>query len=221
MFTISKEKHSIFFAILVSFLGYLSEGFIYAIISLITKNEAIIYLLTYLLVLTFISILYRHHLKEDIKNFKKDVKGNELKIILTYLGFTILMYITNYILYAIFGNIASNEEIMRSILFNNPIIMSISLCLLGPITEELLFRYPYKNLKVDKRIAFLTYTLLFALIHMTSTTSIVGLWYIIPYILLSLSFGYSFYKTNNIITSVIFHILNNTFTVVLLLTFGG
>lgn len=199
----------------------LLEGLIFALIYSVNQNQGLCYFLTYLLTLLIIILKFKKSLIQDLKNIKKDIKGNIFKLFLFYLIFIICMYISNYILYSSIGNIASNEETIRESLFKSPLLMALSVCLLGPIMEELIYRYPFKDIKGNKILIFIIYTLLFASLHITTSTSLLNLLYIIPYIFLSLSFGYSFYKTNNILTSMFFHILNNTFSVIIILTLGG
>lgn len=187
----------------------------------ITNNEGISYFFGYLLTLIIIGFVYRKNLLEDAKNFKNDVKGNVKHLIMMYILFIVLMYISNIVLYYLAGNISSNEQSVREMLFSSPLLMGISFSILGPIVEELSFRYTYRNAKTNGIIKFIVYTLIFAAAHISIDLSLVGLLYIIPYTFLSVSIGYSFYKTNNIYTSIIAHIFNNASTIILLLTLGG
>lgn len=221
MFTNNKKQHGIMWSIGISILFTLLQGFIYAVFYSISPLDGLCYFISYILTILIIVLKFKDNLKEDLKNIKQDLKGNILKLLLIHFALIISMYIVNFILYSIIGNVSSNEQGIRSSLFSSPILISISLCILGPITEELTFRYPYKNIKTNRKIAFVVYTLIFASMHIVVSSSLLNLLYIIPYTLLSLSFGYSFYKTNNIIPAIFFHILNNTFTIIILLTLGG
>lgn len=221
MFTKNKKQHGIMWAIGISLLFTLLQGFIYAIFYSIGAIEGLSYFLTYIIILTILIFKFKDDLTYDIKNIKEDLKGNIKKIILIHILFIICMYISNLILYSLLGDIANNEESIRNTLSSSPILMSLSICILGPLMEELIYRYPYKNIKTNRLVAFATYTLLFAMLHIVASTSLLDLLYIIPYTFLSLSFSYPFYKTNNIISSMFFHILNNTFTVIILFTLGG
>lgn len=221
MFTDNKKTHSIIWSIGMSILFILLQGFIFAIFYSISALTGLCYFISYSITILIIVLKFKDNLKEDIKNLKQDLKGMILKLFVSHFIFIISMYIVNIILYNLNGNISNNEQGIREILFSSPFFMTISLCLLGPITEELTFRYPYKNIKNNRLVTFITYTLIFALMHIISSTSLKDLLYIIPYTLLSLSFSYSFYKTNNIIPAIFFHILNNTFSTIIILTLGG
>jgi len=92
--------------------------------------------------------------------------------------------------------------------------MFINAILLGSILESLLFIYPFN--KINTLPAFFVYTILFALSHLMYSNNMLDLLFIIPYILMSLGFYYSFYKTNNIFVSIIIHILNNLISFMLI-----
>ena len=206
-------KNTWFYALLTTFGLIVYQLFVYSAIYSISENEPISYFITYSIVLISLIIWKRNSLKEDLKSLKGDLNGKTKHIILMYILFYSLMLITNYIIYKYVGNIAENESVLRASLLKSPILMSISLALLGPIMEELIFRYPYQNIKTNKNLKFVIYTLVFALFHIFSATSIQGLLFLIPYTFLSLSITYSYYKTDNIYTSMFFHIINNTISV--------
>lgn len=218
---LSRFKTSSIRALIVSFLLLLAQGFLYAIVFSLTKKESIAYLLTYLLFLIILVTSQHKKLIEDAKNIKTAIKGNIKKLLFSYIIFTILMYISNVILFHFLGSIAENETSTRALLFESPLIMSLVFCLLGPILEELMFRYPYRDVLTNKYLKLGIYTLAFASLHIMPVNNLTNLFYLIPYTFLSLSIGFAYFKTNNIYTSIFFHILNNTYSIILLLVFGG
>lgn len=131
------------------------------------------------------------------------------------------MMLTNYIInYIIIPNgISNNEAGNRELLFNNKIIYPIIVCLFVPILEEISFRLEFKKHIKNKYIFIFTSSLLFALTHILSTTKIIELLYIIPYLILGLTFTNIYQKTNNIIYNIIAHILHNTIIVFILFLF--
>ena len=179
----------------------------------ITKNEVYSYLFAYLVVLITIVIKNRQDLINDAKTLKKDTSGIVKHLIFMYFLFLILQIGSNAILYLKIGAIADNQTLLNDLILKSPLIMFITLTLIGPIIEELIFRYPYRNALTNKKIKFAICTIIFTLSHMTATQNLIGILYIIPYFFLSLSIGYSYYKTDNIYTSIIFHILNNVVAV--------
>lgn len=213
-------KSTCFYSILISFLLLILQVFCVALMFTLTNSQVLSYFLGYLLTILIIGYKYRKKLLEDIKNFKSSVNGNIKHLIVSYVVSILLMYIANYVLYYIFGNISGNEQSIREILFTSPLLMGISFGLFGPIIEELSFRYPYRDAK-NKLLNFCIYTFIFALMHITGEFNLVTILYIIPYLFLSIGISYPFYKTNNIYTSMIAHIFNNLFSIIIILTFGG
>lgn len=216
----SNFKSTWFYALLTTLGLIIYQIFVYAGVYGFTNDEPVSYMLTYSIVLITLIIKKRKSLLEDAKRLKSDVLGKTRHIILMFILFYSLTLLSNYIIYQCVGNIADNENYLREVFVSNPILMGLSITLLGPIMEELIFRYPYQNVKTNKNIKFIIYTLVFASFHILSATSIQGLLFIIPYIFLSLSISYSYFKTNNIYTSMFFHIINNTISV-LVMIIGG
>lgn len=214
-------KETSIYSFLLTILILFLQGLFVAIAFSITNNEIISYFSGYLIPLLIIAFKYRKTLIEDAKNLKSVLKGNIKKIILAYIVFILLMYISNTILYLIFGNIASNEQDVRSMLFKSPVLMSIALGVLAPIFEELEFRYTYRNAKTKPIIKFFIYTTIFALMHISGDITLAGFAYIIPYFFLSSAIGYAFYKTNNIYPSMIAHTINNVLSIIVILISGG
>lgn len=214
-------KSTCFYSFLISFLIFLLQTFSVSLMFVLTSKQEVAYFLGYLITLLIVIFKFRKKLLEDAKNFKNNVKGNVKKIIIVFVVAILLMYLSNVILYTLFGNIASNEESVRDVLFKSPLLMGLSFGLIGPIIEELCFRYPYRDALLKKEIKFIIYTFIFAFVHIIGDFSVTGLLYIIPYLFLSISIGYGFYKTDNIYTSMITHIFNNAFSIIILLAFGG
>ena len=80
--------------------------------------------------------------------------------------------------------------------------------------EEILFRYTFTIIK-NKYIYLIVTTLFFAILHMQKIPE--DLIYLIPYSLMSFTFTYPFYKTNNIINSIITHSAYNLISLILIL----
>lgn len=211
------KKNTLFTSFLTMLCYILLTSFAFAIAFIVTNNESISYLLCYIFMISF--LLKRHYkdLKEQLFSFKECLKGNTKNIIIICSLFTILLYTSNYTLYHIFHIIAKNEELARASFFQNPFLMGINIALLAPIVEELTYRYPYQTLKKHRFFIYLFYSFLFALTHMASIATLGDCLFFIPYLFLSLTFGYGVYKTDNIFMSIILHIFNNSLNIMLLL----
>lgn len=214
-------KEGLIYAIIVTIALMFLQVLCYSLAFTLTKNEATGSIIGYTIDILIIFFIYKKDLIKDAKNIKQATKNNIKHLLLAYIILTILVYIVNLILYNITNDLSANENLIRESLNNNFVLRSLSICLLTPIAEELTFRYPFKFAKRNNTLKFITYTLIFALMHVVVSTSLLDLLYIIPYIFLSMSIGYSFYKTNNIYTSMFFHIINNTTAIITLFLIGG
>ncbi len=145
-----KFKSSIFYALLLSFLLILLQGFTVAVVFTLTNKEHLSYAFGYLLALIIIIFKFRVTLIKDAKSFKEDIKGNVKNLVLFYIIFLLLMYCSNIILNMIVGNLATNESSIRSTFFEAPFLMTLTFGIIGPILEELIFRYPYRDIKTNK-----------------------------------------------------------------------
>lgn len=185
----------------------------------INSKEYIFYMLiSYILLTIYFIIIYKKEIIYYIKNFKKSY----IKTIIIYelIGF-LLMMLSNYIInYLIIPNgLSINEVNNRELLLNNKIIYPIILCIFIPILEEITFRLEFKKNIKNKYIFLIISSLIFALLHIISSTKLIEIIYIIPYFILGLTFTSIYQKTNNIISNIIAHILHNTIIVFIILLF--
>ena len=166
-----------------------------------------------LILLCFLSI-FKFKLK-TIKSFKKEY----IKYIAKYwiIGL-ILLLITNYIVIYINGGIAPNEAANREQILAMPIYSVISMCLIAPFLEELLFRYNFKHITNKKLYVILT-GIIFASMHvLLSLSQASDLLYIIPYSMLGFALGMIYKKCDDNLYSTIFtHMIHNTFTVIVIM----
>ena len=185
----------------------------------INNKEYIFYMLISYILLTFYFLFkYKEEILNDFKNFKLKY----LKIILIYLliGFSLTIfsnYIINYII--IPNGISNNEAANRELLFNNKIIYSLLICLIIPFIEEIAFRLEFKKNIKNKYIFIFVSAFSFALLHIISTTKIIELIYIIPYLIIGITFSSIYNKTENIISNILAHQIYNTINVIILLFF--
>ncbi len=191
------------------------------------KNN-LLYLLGQCLFFLIIIFIFRKALVEDFKVFKKNWKKNILIALKYWLIGLAIMVVSNYIInYVLFkGAISANEEANREILKILPIYASISLTLLIPIIEELVFRRGFRKAFSKKWTFVLFTTFFFAGIHLIAsfssfydiTTNYYELLYIIPYGGLGFAFAMGYIKTDSIYTSIIMHVLQNILSLIIILT---
>lgn len=178
------------------------------------------FMLYYFIAHILLTIYFILKYKKDLKNYIKSLNKKNIKTTLIYwtIGF-ILMMLANYIInYLIIPNgISNNEAGNRELLLNNKFIYSILLCIFIPILEEISFRLEFKK-NIKNKYFFITISsLTFALLHLTSTIKFIELLYIIPYLILGLTFTNIYQKTDNILCNISAHILHNTIIVFIIL----
>lgn len=193
---------------LKSFGFILLDSILTTIACSILHNDALGYLVSTIIMLILFFLLYKERLITDLKNIKKNTK---ISYIFISLLFIILCYIFNLLFVNLLDTAAYNEISIENILFKYPLIFVPNIVLLAPLKEEIMYRMQYKkNLS-----SIIISTLVFALCHVY-ITDLSQLTFFVPYLLLSISFSYAYFKSNNIVLSTIIHILNNSLNIVLL-----
>ncbi|MDE5630483.1 MAG: CPBP family intramembrane metalloprotease [Bacilli bacterium] len=211
------KKANIFIAFLMTIGFTVLTSLILAIDYYITRIWSIAYIVGYLVMIVVLAKFFKDELKSNIKTFKSDLKNNWRKVLTITILLTLLLYISNYLIVRYMGSLSENEIMAQSKLIASPILMGISIVILGPIVEEMIYRLPFGRIEKYKLLTFFIYSLIFAMAHIALTNGMKEFIYLIPYMFLSLSIGYSFYKTGNIYMSIIVHILNNLINVMVLL----
>lgn len=183
--------------------------FIMAVFSILTKNQTVAYFFTYFTSSLIFLFIYKDKLKNDLKNIRNDLNTKNIIIIVLFL---VLSFISNIILVNLLKQEASNQEIAVSMLTSFPLLGILAICLFGPFVEEIIYRLPYKK----NWLSIIISTIAFTFAHI-SNFSLIQILFFIPYLFLSISFSFAYFKNENIILSTTTHILNNLISVVLLL----
>lgn len=184
-------------------------SFIMAVFSILTKNQTVAYFFTYFTSSLIFLFIYKDKLKNDLKNIRNDLNTKNIIIIVLFL---VLSFISNIILVNLLKQEASNQEIAVSMLTSFPLLGIIAICLFGPFVEEIIYRLPYKK----NWLSIIISNIVFTFAHI-SNFSLIQILFFIPYLFLSISFSFAYFKNENIILSTTTHILNNLISVVLLL----
>ena len=173
-------------------------------------------ILPYMILSIYYFIIYKKDFIYYLKNFK--LKYIKWILIIWIIGF-ILMMLSNYIInYKILpNNISGNEELNRTLLFNHKFTYTLLLSIIIPFLEEISFRLEFKKNIKNKYVFLILTSLLFASMHLFTTTKVIELIYVIPYIILGFTFSFIYYKTDNVFSSIIAHIIHNTLIVIMLL----
>ena len=116
------------------------------------------------------------------------------------------------------GQIAENEEAVRTLIDKFPLYMAFQVMIYAPITEELVFRKSIRDIINNKWIYSLTSGFIFGGLHaITSITDITSMLYLIPYCSLGIAFGLLYYKTDNIFSTIIIHAFHNSLALIVYL----
>ena len=211
------KKRSIIRSIGIAILLFIINAIFLALAQIITSNVAIAYLISYTLMIVLLIKLYQKDLKNDFKNLTKDFKKNKKELILVPLILIIIVYLLNALFFKICGIEAGNQLLAESELKESIFLMCLHTIIIAPIAEELIFKLPFKDNKKKPLYNALAITILFTLIHIFPESNPLAYLYLIAYFVLGVTFTYPFYKTNNVLLSIIVHIINNLINVMIIL----
>lgn len=167
--------------------------------------------------------MYFKTLKEDIKK----IKGNFYNLMDTGIKYwligLVVMMVSNIIIGLFIPSAqATNEQGVQELIHTSGFLSVIAVGILAPIIEELTFRKAFKDVFKNKWAFILLSGLIFGSLHVVlSLSSAWDLFYIIPYSSLGIAFGYIYYKTDNIYTSIIMHMFHNTVLTILSIIGGA
>lgn len=150
-------------------------------------------------------------LKNNFIDLKKNHKKNFSSCIKYWLICLIIMMGSNLIISLISDStIASNEETIRTMFKINPIYVYFSSVIFAPIVEEIVFRLSIRNIIKNNVLFILVSGFVFGGLHVISGISNwYDILYIIPYSAPGIAFAYMLVKTDNIYTSMGFHLMHN------------
>ena len=163
-----------------------------------------------ILVSIILFIIYHKYLIEKFKDFKQNFgKYSEIGLKAWGIGLAI-MYVSNIILYT-FSPVkeAINESAVQDLISASPILAFIFTTVFAPFIEEMIFRKGIQDIFNNKKIFIIISGIVFGLLHVIGAESIFDFLYIIPYAALGMSFAHALYKTDNIYTTIMIHLIHN------------
>lgn len=181
-----------------------------------SQYVSIFFYTTHIILIIMCYIAFKDELKVNLKDFYNHLGQNIIKILIG-----LLVIILSNIVIGFFINQQGNNQESLALMRKGSsgfmiMLFYLSTVIIGPINEEFIFRRILigeyqKYIKLIPSIVISS--ILFGLIHIHGLQEI----FIIPrYIVIGLVFGIIYAKSNNIITSIILHILNNFLGVLLL-----
>ena len=169
----------------------------------------------------FICVLFLLYYKDLIKEFKlyiKNFKKNVPVMVKYYILGVLIMIMGNLLVSYIIGDVSSNESTVRETLFAFPVYTMLSIMIVAPLSEELVFRKSIDPLFKNKWIYAVVCGLLFGGAHLLAGEfKLINLLYLIPYGGLGFAFALMNRETKTTFSSITMHCIHNTATGLLLL----
>lgn len=188
---------------LINCLGFNYNNFSY-------NKKVLLLFISNFLFMIYLLIIYRRELKDDLKDYKKNFKDYINKYFIYYVIGVALMAGSNLILQKITGlELSGNESTLRELIKSIPIYMGFSTVLYAPFVEEIIFRKSIRNVTKNKKVFVLLSGFIFGILHITSFSNVKEIIMGIPYIIMGIDFAVIYVKSNNIFTTMIFHLFHN------------
>ena len=231
-----KKYKDLFIALLAFLLYFLFSPLIKEILNLfkIDINDLgpiplnIILIVVDLLFMGVLFLIYKKEVINDFKAFTSNKGKWFFKYLGLFIGSVVVMGALNLILSKITNmGTSENEELVRELIKKLPVYMTISTIIYAPFVEEILFRKCVRKIIVgnDKlvKIAYvLISAIIFGLVHVLALdASFYDILMGIPYMVVGLSLGYIYVKTDNVFATMQFHLMHNTILLILQLILRG
>ena len=147
--------------------------------------------------------MYETNKGKFVKNIIQEIK----KIAKEILMFIPVLIITKLITIFVMVGQPVNQINIEQSFFEMPIFNSICAIVIVPIVEEVVFRLlPYKFIK-NKAVYIIVSTVIFAVMHVINDPN--ACYYVWFYMMRPLYYGYSYYRTKDILVPISMHSLNN------------
>ena len=217
---LNNDKFINIFLVLSLFIIYmLFTQFIGGLITKLFNNlnvnvKLIIVLLSDLLLICLICFIFRKSLKNNLKTLKKDLSDNVVKFFVLYFFGILFMILFNMYMILIFKSTSSNEINVQKLLKIYPLYVAISSCIYAPFMEEMIFRKGLRKCINNKYLYVILSGLLFGFMHCLGVKEMYQYLFIIPYATMGCIFAHYYYKTNNILIPILFHVFHNFITLI-------
>lgn len=208
---------------LACFIGlFIFSGLFNRILKPFIGNEIIRNVLSDVLFCATLFMFYYRDLKYEFKLYFSKFGSNFVDSLKYYFAGFGGMVFFNIIIIILLGQTSANETGVRELLFSKPFTTMISISLIAPFSEELIFRKSLQPLIKNKWIYAIICGLLFGLAHllvnfMSGSFVLTDLIYVLPYACLGGSFALMDRENNTVFSSIVIHAMHNTLTALLLL----
>lgn len=217
----SKDR-SILMNILLFILSILSIFFLPSIIALMfhnfIKDANLLSLFCNIIMIACLYLMYFKDLNSEFKKYKNNFKDFFPLSLKYYFVGLLAMIFSNLLISFIIKEVSANENIVRETLYASPLFSLISITIMAPLSEEIIFRKSLAPIIKNKWIYALICGLLFGGAHLLAgPIHLIDLLYLIPYGSLGFVFALMDYETKSTWTSIVIHSLHNGITGILLL----
>jgi len=161
-------------------------------------------------------LMYRKNIIAGIKNLKEK-KFKPLLDGFNYWFIGLMIMVLSNTLISMFSQIGtSTNEAQIRVLLNSSWTTMISISLLAPVIEELVWRQSLYDVLKNKWYYLMVSGVLFGALHVISSpiTSFIDILYLIPYCSIGVAFAYTQYKTKNIVVSITMHVIHNSLNLI-------
>lgn len=155
----------------------------------------------------------------NIKFLKSQIKETKFSSLIDRaFQLTLIGLILNIILILLFTTTTSqNQEMVETLLVENKILMILLAVIIAPITEELTFRLGLQGLisRKSKFFGAITSLIIFVGIHLLVEimSGELNLSNVVGYLGISSLLSFVYYKTNNVLLTILIHMLYNGFAI--------
>ncbi len=161
--------------------------------------------------------------KEIVNNFREKITSKNIKIFVIYLSIffigAILISVFINLFYAVFndsdlGSITNaNQAAIENQIRSAPFIALLAFVVLGPLMEEIAFRYGIIGSFKNKTLGLFVSAFIFASLHLVASIGTdnfkADLWTFPSYLFSGFIFGLLYIKTDNLVYSYGLHFINN------------
>lgn len=172
-------------------------------------------------VLIIYFLMYKDILLKSLKDYFKKFSNFSDSLKYWGMGFGI-MILSNLIInvFILKNSGSTNENLVRESLKLYPIIGFLSISVVAPFVEEMIFRFGLRKITGKNKIFPIISALAFGFAHTIAGLgegNFLELLYIIPYGALGYTFGLVYNKSNNIFSSIVAHMMHNTLVYALIM----
>lgn len=159
------------------------------------------------LILAF--ILFYKEIKKGFKNFKENFISYIEYFTLTLVIFLVIELLIGMFCNFIVGDIADNQSALMEM--TNKLYLIFGSILYAPIVEEILFRGILRKFIKNKYVFIIMSSILFGLMHVIGSESLIQYVYILYYGVSGLYLSYVYTKFNNLSFCIFIHFFMNFF----------